>query len=201
MITIVDYKMINLGSIQNMLKKIGAEFIVTSDKDQLREAQKVILPGVGAFDQAMTFLKNHDLIDSLKFLALEKRVPFLGICLGMQLMTKGSEEGSLDGLGLIDAQAKRFQAEGNLKVPHMGWNQVLVQKQNDIFPNEEFRKFYFVHSFYVSCADKRDILTETEYGKNFVSSFQKDNLIGVQFHPEKSHRYGIELFSNFVRLP
>jgi len=203
MITIVDYGMGNLGSIENMLKKIGVETIITSDKEHIQNATKIILPGVGSFDKAMTNLEELSLIEIIKNKVLESKTPILGICLGMQLLTKGSEEGELNGLGLIDAYSKKFDfslLECSSPIPHMGWNHVHLKKESKLLKNniEKQNRFYFVHSYAVSCNNKEDILTTTHYEYEFVSSFEKNNIIGCQFHPEKSHKFGMKLLKNFV---
>lgn len=198
MITIIDYGMGNLGSIANMIKKVGHKSIITSDIEEIKKARKLILPGVGAFDNGMKHLKDSGLIEVLNKKVLIEKTPILGICLGMQLMTNSSEEGKLAGLGWIDAQAKKFVSD-ELKIPHMGWNIVKHKKTSKLFDeNGTEKRFYFVHSYCVSCNNKDDILTTTPYGHDFISSFEKENIIGVQFHPEKSHKFGMNLIRNFV---
>ena len=200
MITVIDYKMINLGSILNMLKKVGCrDVVIATTPEEVQRAKKIIMPGVGSFDHAMKNLQSMNLVDSLRSKALEEKVPFLGVCLGMQLMTESSEEGKLQGLGFIKAGCRRFQFEKGspLKSPHMGWNKTITRKKSDLL-NEDEHRFYFVHSYYVSCDNPADVLLTTHHGREFVSGFQKENLMGVQFHPEKSHSNGIELFRNFL---
>jgi glutamine amidotransferase len=202
MIVIVDYCMGNLGSIANMLKKIGTSAIISSDLDVISQAQKLILPGVGAFDHGMTRLKEMDILPVLNDQVLNAGVPVLGICLGMQLMTRRSEEGNLPGLGWIEADTVRFNfapEQTELKVPHMGWNNVRIAKDHELFtPLAPPIRYYFVHSFYVACDVAEDILTWTKYGCDFVSGFSRANITGVQFHPEKSHKYGMTLLRNWV---
>ena len=201
MIRIIDYGMGNLGSVANMIKKVGGKSLITSNKDKIKKAKKILLPGVGAFDNAVKNLKDLDLWDLIKEKVLVEKVPIMGICLGMQLLTKGSQEGNLEGFGFINAYTKKFTFEDNkLKVPHMGWNTVKIQKKSRLFEGMETQenRFYFVHSYYVDCFDKEDILTTTFYGIEFVSSFERENIIGCQFHPEKSHRFGMQLLKNFV---
>ena len=201
MITIIDYGMGNLGSVANMIKKVGGKSLITSNKDGIKKAKKLLLPGVGAFDNAVKNLKNLDLWDLIKEKALVEKVYIMGICLGMQLLTKGSEEGKLEGFGFIDAYTKKFKFEDNkLKIPHMGWNIVKLQKKSKLFQGMENQenRFYFVHSYAIKCYEEKDILTTTFYGYEFVSSFEKENIIGCQFHPEKSHKFGMALFKNFV---
>lgn len=200
-IVIIDYGMGNIGSIVNMFKYLGIAALESSDKEIISSADKLILPGVGNFDKAVENINSLNLYDTIKEMALVKKVPFLGICLGMQLMCKESEEGKLAGLSLVDAVVKKFNfsKDSNMKVPHMGWDYIDIQKDSTIMNDLDNRsKFYFVHSYFVSCQDVSDVLTYTTYGKEFVSSFEKDNIIGVQFHPEKSHKYGISLFKNFI---
>lgn len=197
MICIIDYEVGNIGSIKNMIKKTGYECIVSREHEIIKNADKLLLPGVGSFDFAMRKLEEFDLIDILNTEVLIKKKPILGICLGMQLMTKGSDEGEKKGLAWIDAYTNLFQVD-KLKIPHMGWNLVNIEKKHflsdDLFDEN---RFYFVHSYHVQCNNKEDILFSTEYGLNFVSGFAKDNIYGVQFHPEKSHKFGKKLFENF----
>lgn len=201
MIAIVNYGLGNLESIKNMLKKVGYDATITSDADDIRNADKLILPGVGAFDSGMENLSKMGLAGVLNEKVIEKKTSVLGICLGMQLMTKKSEEGKLSGLGWIEAETFRFKFENRpeIKIPHIGWNNVHMTKQASLFKDmHEEARFYFVHSYHVKCRDEKDVLGKTLYGYDFVSSFQKDNIFGVQFHPEKSHKYGMKLLKNFV---
>lgn len=201
MITIVDYGMGNIGSIQNMLKFLGTPSQVTQDPETLAAAEKIILPGVGSFDAAMNRINASGLREILDRKATVEKTPFLGICLGMQLLTLSSEEGKCAGLGWIPARAIRFPASNGLKVPHMGWNHVTQHTQSPL--TEGFSKearFYFVHSYYVKAEDEKHSILKTEYGLTFDSAIQMDNIMGVQFHPEKSHRFGKKLLANFARL-
>ncbi len=203
MITIIDYKTGNLGSIQNILKRIGEESVVTSDKDEIARASKLILPGVGAFDTGMRNLLELDLVDVLNKKVGEEKTPVLGICLGMQLLSSGSEEGSLKGLGWINASTVRFKFENSqeYKIPHMGWNFIKQHKASRLFDNMYTDpRFYFVHSYFFKANDPEDILTSTTYEKEFTSSVERGNILGVQFHPEKSHKFGMKLLKNFVDL-
>jgi glutamine amidotransferase len=201
MITIIDYKTGNLGSIQNILKRIGEESIITSDKGVIATAKKLILPGVGSFDTGMKNLKDLDLVEALNFKVLEEKVPVLGICLGMQLLSLKSEEGNLPGLGWINAVTKRFNFvnTSEYKIPHMGWNYLTVNKESpllkDMYPEP---RFYFVHSYYFNANESHDILASTSYESEFTSAVEKENILGVQFHPEKSHKFGMKLLKNFV---
>ena len=202
MIVIIDYGMGNLGSIQNMLKKIGVQAEISSKRHDIESADKLILPGVGAFDAGLKNLDERGLIPVLQNQVIKNKTPILGICLGMQLMTKSSEEGDRPGLGWIDATTVRFKfgkEEQNLKIPHMGWNTVNLKKQITLFRDMfEEPRFYFVHSYHVICNNEENILATTNYGDDFVSAFQKGNIIGVQFHPEKSHKFGMKILKNFV---
>lgn len=201
MITIIDYGMGNLGSIQNMLKRIGAAATITADHYVINDASKIILPGVGAFDNAMTRLNDSGLRKVLERKAMVEGIPILGICLGMQLLTRSSEEGKLSGLCWIPAVTRRFPYRQGLKVPHMGWNLVhrsSFSKLTEGFEDET--RFYFVHSYAVTVDAPCYSILKTTYGIEFDSAIQKDNIYGVQFHPEKSHRFGMRLLTNFVRL-
>ena len=202
MIAIVDYGLGNLGSIKNMLKKIGVESQITGDISAIDSATKLILPGVGAFDNGMENLNATGLHECLNRKVLQQKTPILGICLGMQLMTKSSEEGKLQGLGWIDAQTIKFRFDdpAQLKtVPHMGWEYVnAVKKSNLIKDMHADPRYYFVHSYYVNCMERSDELLLANYGNDFVAGFERDNIVGVQFHPEKSHKYGMRLLKNFI---
>lgn len=201
MIVIVDYKMGNSLSIKNMLKKIGTDSCISSDVDKIQKADKLILPGVGAFDTAMANIKVLGLMDVLNHQVLVEKKPVLGICLGMQLMCNASEEGSVKGFGWVNAEVIRFPKEINdkkLRIPHIGWNSVKVKKSNSIIAASEDIRFYFVHSYFVQANNFSDVLTETDYGITFCSAFKCENVTGVQFHPEKSHKFGMNLFKKFV---
>ena len=201
MITIIDYKTGNLGSIQNILKRIGEESVVTSDKDEIAGASKLILPGVGAFDTGMRNLTELDLIDILNEKVIIEKTPVLGICLGMQLLSKGSQEGSLPGLGWIDADTVRFRFEDIIeyKIPHMGWNFIRQHKTSKLLDNMyPDARFYFVHSFFFRANEKEDVLTSTTYEIEFTSAIERGNILGVQFHPEKSHKFGMKILKNFI---
>ena len=201
MITIVDYGMGNLGSIENMFKRIGAAAAITSDLDKIAKAEKILLPGVGAFDNAMTKINESGLRAVLDSKALVERVPILGICLGMQLLTESSEEGTQAGLGWVAATTRRFPPLKGLKVPHMGWNVVTPTRESQLthdLPAET--RFYFVHSYCVHVDNDRDVILKATYGISFAAAVQHENIFGAQFHPEKSHRFGMQLLKNFVRL-
>ena len=199
-ISIVDYGVSNLGSIRNMLRKLGFEAELVSTPDGVTEATKIILPGVGAFDHGMTALEDLRLIGPLKSKAVEDKVPILGICLGMQLLGEGSEEGSLDGLGLIEGGCFRFRLppESDFKVPHMGWNEPLQKQASPLLKGlNHGARFYFTHSYHLVCQDPADVLAIATHGIEFTAMVQRNNVFGVQFHPEKSHRFGMTLLQNF----
>ena len=203
MISIVDYGMGNSGSILNMVRRAGGAGEIVADPDAIATAKKLILPGVGAFDAGVSKLRATGLDDALETAVMERKVPILGICLGLQLFTRGSEEGLLPGLGWVSADTVQFRIEPPLKlrVPHMGWNRVVSAKNDvliDSLPAEP--QFYFVHSFHLVCDDEADVLTWTEYGIRFASGVRLRNIWGTQFHPEKSHKYGLGLIKNFVNL-
>lgn len=203
MITIIDYGMGNFGSVQNMFKRIGVPTEITGDIATIENAKKLLLPGVGAFGAAMQRIEESGLRNILDKKVLADKIPVLGICLGMQLLTRLSEEASLPGLGWIPAQTLRFNFAGNssLKIPHMGWNNVHPVKASKLtinFDNET--RFYFVHSYYVKSDNTEDVLTTTHYGIDFDSIIQHENIYGAQFHPEKSHKFGMRLLENFARI-
>lgn len=204
MIVIINCGLGNLGSIVNMLRKIGEEAIVSSNISDIKNADKLILPGVGTFDNGIKNIDKLQLRSILDDKVIKDKTPILGICLGMQLMTKKSEEGKLSGLGWIDATTIKFTFNKNssdLKIPHMGWNNVVIQKQSCLTADlPENARFYFVHSYHLRCNDQQDILTQTHYGYNFPSMIQKENIFGTQFHPEKSHKFGMKLLKNFIEL-
>lgn len=204
MITIVDYGMGNLGSVRNMFKKIGADCEVTGEPQKIEKAAKILLPGVGSFDAAINRINEQGLRDILDKKAREEKVPVLGICLGMQLMVDGSEEGKLSGFSWIPGYAHKFHFENNerLKVPHMGWNLVEVSDSCDLTTNfYEESRFYFVHSYYVNVKHDNHSMLKTNYGGTvFDSGIHHENIFGTQFHPEKSHKYGMKLFENFSKL-
>lgn len=203
-IVVIDYGMGNVKSITNMLRKVGVDSQITSDPSEIKQAQKIIIPGVGAFDTGIMNLKKTGLLSVLDEKIIKEGVPVLGICLGMQLFAKTSEEGRLPGLGWVNAKVMRFNFSSmkqTLKVPHMGWNTVLPVKENFIFKDvAQPMRFYFVHSYHFVCSDQTDVLGSTLYGYDFPSVIKYKNIIGVQFHPEKSHKYGMQLIKNFVEL-
>jgi glutamine amidotransferase len=202
MITIIDYGAGNLGSIQNMIRKIGFKSKISSNKEDILNAEKLILPGVGSFDFGMNQLNKSGLIDILNLKVLEEKIPILGICLGVQLFTNQSEEGDLKGLSWFNAETVKFNfnESNKLKIPHMGWNEVIKIKDSRLLEDMSLEcRYYFVHSYHLKCNDPKDALLETNYGYNFVSAIEKNNIVGVQFHPEKSHKFGMKILNNFIQ--
>lgn len=203
MITIVNYGMGNLGSVQNMFKRIGVESNITSDTNEIAAASKILLPGVGAFDAAMNRINEGGFREILDRKALVEKVPILGICLGMQLLTHSSEEGKEKGLGWIPAKtlAFKFSEEQKLKIPHMGWNIAQPAKKSLLTENFEAEsRFYFVHSYYVKVENEQDSLLKTNYGLTFDSGVERGNIFGAQFHPEKSHKFGMRFLESFAKI-
>jgi glutamine amidotransferase len=202
MTLIFDYNLGNPKSIKNMLAYLGIESRISANHADIALADRLILPGVGHFHYGMEQLEKLGLIDVLKTEVINNKKPILGICLGMQLLTKHSEEGNLSGLAFIDAQTKKFEFNDlDLKVPHMGWNSVEFKKKSQINSVvSDNSRYYFVHSYFVDCTHQEDILCTTFYGRDFVSGFQHQNIFGLQFHPEKSHKFGMELLANFCKI-
>lgn len=210
MIAVIDYNMGNVGSVLNMLRKLGHPAKLTRDRADLLAANGLVLPGVGAFDRGMTNLRSLGLLDTLNECALVRGIPVLGICLGMQLLMSSSEEGTLPGLGWISGQTKRFvfPSDGpQLRVPHMGWNQVVLHSRvnptdclADLLFNgtDPLQRYYFVHSYHACCSDDAHVLATANYGRPFTAALGRGNIAGTQFHPEKSHRYGLKLMDNFA---
>jgi imidazole glycerol-phosphate synthase subunit HisH len=203
MLVVVDYGVGNIGSILNMLKRLGVKAVGSSSQAEISSADRLILPGVGSFDTAMRKLQASGSIALLCKRVFEDRIPLLGICLGMHLLTRGSEEGTLGGLEWIDANVVRFRPERaveTIRIPHMGWNTLRLARPHPLFAGlEENARFYFVHSYHVECGENA-LLSSTTYGYPFASAIQKENILGVQFHPEKSHKFGFQLLKNFVSL-
>lgn len=198
MITIVDYKLGNLGSVYNMLSYLGIEAEITSDIDKIIKADKIILSGVGSFDTGILNLNSMDLVNVLDKKVKVDKIPVLGICLGMQLMGKSSEEGIQAGLGWIDAVSVKFSDE-SLRIPHMMWNNARILSKSKLFQGfDASTKFYFAHSYFLKTNDPHLAITTTEYGNEFISAIEFDNILGVQFHPEKSHKFGMKLLRNFA---
>lgn len=201
MIVIVNTGIGNFKSIQNMLLRIGVKSIISACSDKIMSASKLILPGIGSFDTGMSELNKNNLVDVIKYKVLNEDTNILGICLGMQMLGDGSEEGSLNGLGLIRGKVKKFNFTEEFpknKIPHMGWNYVSPKKGADLFHEfDSVPRFYFTHSYYFDCQDDNNVIGSTSYGIVFDSAIQKKNIYGVQFHPEKSHRFGMQLLKNF----
>jgi glutamine amidotransferase len=199
MIVIVDYGVGNVGSVANMLRKVGARARISASSADIEAADKLILPGVGHFDSGMAKLNETGLVPVLAEQVLARGKPVLGICLGMQMLTRGSEEGSAPGLGWINATTHRFPDMAGLRVPHMGWNTVRAENAANLFAHDgDTERFYFVHSYFVRTADPAHVAATCSYGIEFAAAFQANNIFGVQFHPEKSHLFGMELFKRFI---
>lgn len=204
MITIIDYGVGNIFAFQNVYKRLNISTKIATTKEELIDAEKLILPGVGAFDYAMKQLNNSGMREKLDELVLEKKIPVIGICVGMQMMANKSDEGNLKGLKWIDANVKKFDEstlKQRTKLPHMGWNDVTPLKNHELFKNLETDAiFYFLHSFYFECNNYQNSIATSNYGVNFTSAAQSNNIYGIQFHPEKSHNYGEKLLLNFANL-
>lgn len=202
MISIINYGSGNIRAIGNIYDKLRIAYNVAETPDDILHAEKIILPGVGAFDETMKKLNESGLREALDHKVLIEKKPVLGICVGMQILAKSSDEGHLPGLGWIDGVVRRFDVtklEQIPKLPHLGWNSVDLKKQSSLFVNIDTETgFYFIHSYYFSCNDSADILSTTFYGEHFVSSVQSGNIYGTQFHPEKSHSNGVQLLQNFA---
>ena len=202
MIVILDNDLGNSGSVLKMVKLFDDNVIITSDPNQIKDARKIILPGVGSFDTGMLNIKKSKFLSVLEEKVLKEKIPFLGICLGMQMLFEQSDEGNLNGLGWIPGQVKRFEFNKNitLKIPHMGWNTVNQVVKNNLLPeNVEELRYYFVHSYHAVCKEEY-IIAKTFYGYDFACAVQNENIFGTQFHPEKSHRFGKALIEKFVKL-
>ena len=202
MVVVVDYGMGNLHSVLKAFKRLRVDAIISSKPEDIQKAEKLILPGVGHFKKGMKNLSELGLINLLNEVVLEKEIPVLGICLGMQLFTKHSEEGDVDGLGWLDAKTVKFNFDNefsHLRIPHIGWNALQLANNSSLFTGiENNASFYFVHSYHVVCENSEDIAATTEYGYEIVSSIRKNNIFATQFHPEKSHDAGLMLLKNFV---
>jgi imidazole glycerol-phosphate synthase subunit HisH len=205
MVAIIDYGLGNPFSIENMISRAGGTSVVTSNTETIESASQIILPGVGSFDEGMANLQTFGLYNVLHERVVSRKVPFLGICLGMQLLSKCSEEGKLPGFGWIDSQTVRFAGhsftEKEFRIPHMGWTEVEETIDFDLISGVHGKpRFYFVHSYHVVCNDPADVVLEADYGIPFTAAINRDNIYGVQFHPEKSHKYGLQLIENFLSL-
>lgn len=203
MITIINYGLGNLNSVANMIRHVGGKCVLTGSPSEIAQAEKLVLPGVGSFDAGMEALRSSNILPALNEAVLSRQIPILGICLGMQLMTRKSEEGSLPGLGWIDGEVKRFcipdSGKERFKVPHMGWNSIRISRKNPIIGDGPEQRFYFVHSYHVTCPET-DVIAVSTHGYEFVAAFAHENIYGVQFHPEKSHRFGMKLWKNFLEI-
>lgn len=203
MIAIIDYGMGNLRSVHKKFQRVGAEVEITSDIAKLSKADKLVLPGVGHFANGVKNLKESGIWDMLHKRVLVDKTPILGICLGMQLMANYSEEGNVNGLDWFDADVIKFRIRDELKhkVPHMGWNDALQQKKSRLFESiDRDAVFYFVHSYHIRCNNEADILATTDYEYQFTSAIMRENIYGIQFHPEKSHDSGETIFRNFANI-
>ena len=203
-ITIVNYGLGNIKAFYNIYKSLNIKVKIASNVDQLSNADKIILPGVGSFDWAIERLNQSGMIETLNYLVLEKEIPILGVCVGMQIMADTSEEGQLQGLGWINAHVSKLKEEclkskitKNLLLPHMGWNNINIKNDSPLFKGLSKSKYYFLHSYCFCSISDNSTLTTTKYGQEFISSFSLKNIYGVQFHPEKSHDWGIKLLKNF----
>ena len=205
MVYIVNYGIGNLGSVQNMFKRIGAKAELATKPEQLYEADKIVLPGVGAFDSCMSALTDSGMLQALSDNVLKLKKPILGICVGYQMLTKKSEEGALAGLGWLDAETIKFKDETHkMKIPHMGWNYIKPTGQHQLtsglIAQSETPRAYFVHSYYVQAKSQGDVILNTNYIQTFASGMAHENIMGVQFHPEKSHKFGMQIFKSFLEL-
>jgi imidazole glycerol-phosphate synthase subunit HisH len=200
-IAVIDYGVNNVGSVLNMLGRLGVDTVPARRPADLAEPTAIVLPGIGAFDTGVENLRSLGLFDAIREHVLDRKTPILGICLGMQLLGRGSEEGKADGLGLLPAFARRFSFDpaARLKVPHMGWNRTAVA-DGELFAGLEEAKFYFVHSYHVVCDDPSHVAARATYGGLFTAAVRDRWIMGTQFHPEKSHRFGMRLLENFARL-
>lgn len=199
-IIVIDYGMGNLHSVKNMVKYLGYDAKISASEKDILTADKLILPGVGNFKKAMSVIKDTGLQEILNEAVLHKKIDTLGICLGMQLLTSYSEEGDCEGLGWIAGSTRKFALnDEKLKVPHMGWNYIDIQQSDYLVDNlDENARFYFVHSYYVTCEERKHCIALTEYGHKFDSVIRMENIVGMQFHPEKSHRFGMKILKNYL---
>lgn len=204
MIAIVDYGSGNLNAIRNIYERLNLPYVLADTTAQIERASHIILPGVGAFDETVATLREKGFVEVLHKKVFEEKTPILGICVGMQMLADSSEEGTLSGLGWIPGKVKLFDKSllpGKPKIPHLGWNSIEMVCDSPLFRNvDPVVGFYFVHSYYFECADESCVLCKTEYGKVFHSAVHRENVYGVQFHPEKSHDNGIQLLKNFANL-
>lgn len=200
---IVNYNTGNIGSIANMLKKIGHKAIITNNPDTIANANKIIIPGIGSFNNGMFQLSSLNLLDILNRKVLHDKVPVLGICLGMQLMCQKSEEGTVPGLSWVDAEVIRFRNSDlfpNMRIPNIGWNELKFENKSKLFTDIDNPKFYFLHSYHLNMVKSYITISTSHYHYDFISVIEQENILGVQFHPEKSHKYGMKLLKNFIEL-
>ncbi len=201
MITLIDYGLGNIKAFENIYKRLSVPVKIAKKKNELLDSSHLILPGVGSFDWAMKRLCNSGMIDELNRLVLEEKRPILGICVGMQMMAKSSKEGKMPGLGWLNGHVNLFSdkiSNKDLQLPHMGWNEVIPNDTTDLFSGlESSARFYFLHSYYFSPNKNTNILAKSFYGINFTCAVKYENIFGVQFHPEKSHEWGVKLLKNF----
>ena len=204
MIGIIDYGSGNVKAIANIYKHLNMDYFVTNEPSTLEEATHLVLPGVGAFDQTMNLLNKSGLREKLDELVLDKKIPIMGICVGMQIMAESSEEGSERGLGWIKGDVKKIddqQLTRKPKLPHMGWNSVTLTREEGILNNTNLEKgFYFLHSYFVEPEASEEVVATVDYGSQLTCVFKRNNIIGIQFHPEKSHQNGVEVLKNFANL-
>ncbi len=204
MITVIDYGLGNIRAFCNLYERLNITTRIARVSDDLKGATKIILPGVGSFDYAMQLLNASGMREELEKMAFSEKVPLLGICVGMQILAKSSEEGILPGLGWIDGEVKRFDQTKitfKTKLPHMGWNTISPENNNPFLNGfDSGSRFYFLHSYYFKCNYESDVIARSQYGQDFASVINHSNIFGVQFHPEKSHSDGIRLLNNFARL-
>lgn len=204
MIAIIDYGVGNINAFVNIYKKLGVDIKIAQKAEDLMDAAKLILPGVGHFDYAMERFSESGMMQTANELVLQKQVPVIGICVGMQMLAKSSDEGNLPGLGWIDATVKKIDTatlKHTTRLPHMGWNDIRPENANPLFQNlETGARFYFLHSYYFDCINKENSIASAEYGSSFSCAVNHKNIYGVQFHPEKSHRFGIQLLKNFSKV-
>ncbi len=204
MITIIDYGLGNINAFVNVYERLNISVLIAKTSYDLKKATKIILPGVGSFDYAMNNLNRSGMRESIENLALNNKIPVIGVCVGMQILAKSSDEGVLPGLGWIDATVKRFDVsvlKSKIQLPHMGWNMIHLNNGNPLLKNiNSDSRFYFLHSFYFQCNNHNDMIATTDYGIKFCSAVNHKNIYGVQFHPEKSHQWGIQLLKNFADI-
>lgn len=201
-VTIANYGLGNVLAFAHIYERLNLSFEIATEPQELKKARRIVLPGVGAFDWAMTRLNESGLRDTLDDLVQRRQVPVLGVCVGMQMMAIGSEEGELPGLGWLDARVVRFSTEdaGDVPLPHMGWNDVRPVSNDGVFADIDAPRFYFLHSYYIRPSKEQDILATARYGKVFAAAVRDGHIVGTQFHPEKSHQWGIDLLRNFAAL-